>query len=87
MSILGEKNCKNRLSVEGSTLEPPFTLSDWGLRSQTPALLLPLTITTLSSSFPIHFIPLKKEPSNYSRTNVLPLLLSHFCIYFLIQTL
>jgi len=39
------KNCKNRLSIEGSALElclPP---------AETPALLLPPTITTLSSLF------------------------------------
>jgi len=31
----------------------------------------------------MHFIPLKKEPSNYSKINVLPLLLPHFLhLYF-----
>jgi len=45
------KNCKNRLSVEGSAPEPPFASSGWGLRPQTTAFLLPPTITNLSSSF------------------------------------
>jgi len=45
------KKGKNRLSVGGSALEPPFVSGGWGLRPQAPALLLPLTITTLSSSF------------------------------------
>jgi len=41
-------------------------------RHQIPVLLLPPTITTLSSSFLVvnvfyDFIPLKKEPSNYSK--------------------
>jgi len=35
----------------GSALEPPFASGGWELRSQPPALLLPPTLTTLSSSF------------------------------------
>jgi len=34
-----------------ASTEPPLASGGWGLRSQTPALLLPPTITTLSSSF------------------------------------
>jgi len=45
------ENCKNRLSVGGSVPEPLFASGGWGIRPQTPALLLPPTITTLSSSF------------------------------------
>jgi len=45
------KNCKNRLSVGSSAPEPSFASSGWGLRSQTPALLLSSTITTYSSLF------------------------------------
>jgi len=37
--------------VSASGAEPPFASSSWGFRTQTPALLLPPTITTLSSSF------------------------------------
>jgi len=44
------KNCKNHLSVGGSASEPPIASGGWGLRPQTPALLLPPTITTLTSS-------------------------------------
>jgi len=51
MRIFFGKNCKNRLSVGGSTPEPPFAFGGWGLRSQTPALLLPRIITTLSNLF------------------------------------
>jgi len=51
MRIFWEKNCKNRLSVGGSASEPLFAFRGWGFRPQTPALLLPRTITTLSSSF------------------------------------
>jgi len=42
-------------------------LSGWGLRSQTPALCLQTTITTLSSSILcyMHFITLKKKLDNY----------------------
>jgi len=50
-AYFGEKNCKNRLSVGGSAPEPPFASGGWGWSPQTPALLLPLTITTLSSAF------------------------------------
>jgi len=34
------KNCKNRLSVGGSAPEPLFASGGWGLRPQTPELLL-----------------------------------------------
>jgi len=46
-----EKICKNRLSVGGSISELPFASGGWGLRPQTPVLLLSPTITSLSSSF------------------------------------
>jgi len=46
-----EKTVKNRRSVGGSAPEPPLASGGWGLGSQTPALLLSPTITTLSSSF------------------------------------
>jgi len=49
MRIFLGKNCKNHLSV--GTPEPPFASGVWELLPQTPALLLPLTITTLSSLF------------------------------------
>jgi len=63
-------------------------ISASGAQPQTPAFLLPPTITSLSSSFLVlnAFFPLEKEPSNYCK-NVLPLLLPHFCTYFLNQTL
>jgi len=51
MRIFWEKNCKYRLSVGGSTPEPLFASGGLGLRPLTPALLLPPTITTLSSLF------------------------------------
>jgi len=51
-----ENNCKNRLSVGGSALEPLFAASGgWEFRPQSPALLLLPTITTLLSSFPVAF--------------------------------
>jgi len=46
-----ENNYKNRLSVGTTAPEPLFTSGGWGIRPQTPALLLPPTITTLSRSF------------------------------------
>jgi len=51
MRIFWKKNCKNRLSVGGSALEPPFASGGWGLSPHTAALLFPPTITTLSSLF------------------------------------
>jgi len=45
------ENCKNHLSIGGSAPEPSFASGGWGLRPQTPALLLLPTITTLSSLF------------------------------------
>jgi len=45
-----EKYCKNRLSIGGSALEPPFVSGGWGLRPLTPASLLSPINTTLSSS-------------------------------------
>jgi len=46
-----EKDVKDCLSVDGSAPERPLVSGGWGLRSKTPALLLPPTIITLSSSF------------------------------------
>jgi len=46
-----EKDVKNRLSIKGSTSEPPLASGGWELRPQTPALLLLPTIKTLSSLF------------------------------------
>jgi len=46
-----EKKCKNRLSVEGGASERPLAFVGWELRAQTPVLLLPSIVTTLSSSF------------------------------------
>jgi len=45
------KNCKNCLSVGRSAPKPPLACGGWRFRPQTPALLLPPTITTLSSLF------------------------------------
>jgi len=42
IALFLEKNWKNRRSVDGgSTPKPPMASSGWGLRSQTPKLLLP----------------------------------------------
>jgi len=83
MRIFYEKNCKIRLSVGGSAPESPFAFGGWPPRFYSPS-----AITTLSSSFLLlnAFHSLKKETSTYT-TFVLPLLLPHFCTYFLIQTL
>jgi len=51
MRIFLEKDVKNRFSVGGSAPEPLLASGGWGLRPQTPALLLLPTITTLSNSF------------------------------------
>jgi len=51
MRIFLGKNCKNRLSVGGYAIEPPFASGGWGLCPQTPALLRPPIIITLSSLF------------------------------------
>jgi len=40
-----------KISAALGESEPAFASGSWGLRPQTPALLLPLAITTLSSSF------------------------------------
>jgi len=59
-----EKDIKNRLSKGGSAPEPPLASGDWGIRPQTPALLLPHTITTLSkfiSSTKCGLLPSKKN--------------------------
>jgi len=45
------KNCKNLLGVGGSATEPLLASGGWGSAPQTPALLLPPAITTLSSLF------------------------------------
>jgi len=70
------KNVKNRLCVGGSAPEPPLASGGWRIRPKKPALLLPPTITTLSTSFlapEVRFITLKKEKY---------LLLPNFCTYF-----
>jgi len=46
-----EKDVNNRLNVGGFAPEPLLATGGWELCPQTPALLLPPTITTLSSSF------------------------------------
>jgi len=46
-----KKTVKSRLSVGGSALEPPFASGGWGIRPQTPALLLPPAIMTSLNSF------------------------------------
>jgi len=46
-----EKDVKNRFSIGGLAPKPPLASGGRGLRPQTPTLLLPPTITTLSSSF------------------------------------
>jgi len=59
-----------------------------GFRPQTSALLLPPTITTLSSSFlVINAFYSSQKKNQVTTANVLPLLLPYFCTYFLIQTL
>jgi len=74
------KNVKNRLSVGGSAPEPPLASGIWGLRPQTSALLLPPTITTLSSSFLT--LNTVYYPSMKERFLILP----HFCTYFSLWT-
>jgi len=61
MRIFWEKNCKNRLSVGGS--------GGWGLCSQTPRCYSRLLLQLCRVCFLclMHFIMLKKEPSNYSK--------------------
>jgi len=56
------KNCK----------EPPFGSGGWGLRPQTPALLLSPVISTLSSSFLALnvFYSSQKLQSSYSKCSV-----------------
>jgi len=86
MRVFLEKRCRNRLSFGGSAPEPSFASSGciWGLSPQTLALLLPLTITTLSSSF----LALKMRFMNkIIAVNVLLLLLPQFCTNFSLQTL
>jgi len=86
-----EKDVKYRFSVGCSAPEPPLASGGWGIRPQTPALLLPPTITTLSSSFLalnvyyyliittyFKIITFKKEQIFY---------LQNFCGYFSLQTL
>jgi len=51
MCIFGKKKCKISAAPGGSAPEPAFASVGWRLRPQTPALLLPLAITTLSSPF------------------------------------
>jgi len=73
-----EKSCKNLLSV------PPFSSGGWELCPQTPKMLLPPAITTLSSSSLTHntlYCPLKEE--KITTVNVLLLLLSHFLNLFI----
>jgi len=50
-SGVASKTVKNRLSVEGSTLEPPLASDGSGIRPQTPALLLPLLLQLCQSLF------------------------------------
>jgi len=50
MCIFGKKTVKISAAPGGSAPEPAFAFGSWGLRLQTPALLLPFAITTLSSS-------------------------------------
>jgi len=67
-----KKSCKNRFSVEGSAPEPPFASCGWGLRLDTPALLLPPAITILPSSFHVlnaSNYPLKRT-NNYSKCSI-----------------
>jgi len=81
------KNYKDRLSVGGSAPEPPFASSGWGLGLQTPALLLPLTITNLSNLFLVlNAILFRSKKNQVTTANLQPLPLPHFCTYFLIQT-
>jgi len=65
-----EKTVKNRLSIESSAPEPPFVSGGLGLYTQTSALLLSPTITSLSSSFlalNAFYYP-KKDRNNYSKS-------------------
>jgi len=49
--VFFEKKTKNNLSVEGSAPDPLFASGGWWLHPQTPVILLPFTVTILSSSF------------------------------------
>jgi len=80
-----KKKRKNHLSDWGSASEPLFASGGWGLRFQTPTLLLPPTITILSSSLlslNAFYYP-KKEQNYYSKCSAFAF--STFCTYFFLQ--
>jgi len=81
------KKWKIRLSVMSSASELPFASDSWELRPQTPALLLPPTITTVKFVSTVKRILFRSIKNQVTTANVLPLLLPHFFTYFLIQTL
>jgi len=66
-----EKTVKNCLSV-GPAPEPSFASGGWWLRSQTPAFLLSLIVTALSSTFLAlnMFYSPQKEQNCYSKCSV-----------------
>jgi len=74
MCIFGKKSSKNRLSVGGSAPRPPRCYSR----------LLLLLCRVCSSAKCIFF---RSKKNQVTTANVLPLLLLHFCTYFLIKTL
>jgi len=77
-----------RLSVGGRALEPPFAFRRPAVCPPAPALLLSLTITTLSSSFlAINAFYHPQKKNKITAVIFLLLLLSHFCTYFSLQTL
>jgi len=73
-----------------SVPEPSFASGGCGIRSQTLALLLPPTITTLSSSLlalnAFHYLS-KVKQNNSSKCPAFAQLLSHFCTNFSLQVL
>jgi len=46
-TLFFEKTKRNRRSVGGSAPKPPLASGDWGLRPQTPKLLLPSHVVGL----------------------------------------
>jgi len=81
------KNCKNRLSVEGSAPEPPFASEGWGLSPQTPRCYSPYYYKFVEFVSSVKCILFRSKKNQVTTANVLPLFLPHFYTYFLIQTL
>jgi len=78
-----EKDVENRLSVGGSAAEPPLASGGWGLRPQTPALLLSSTITTLSSSFlALNAVYCLQKSTNFASSKFLQLFFTSNSVVF-----